>query len=801
VDRLTNVLFRHGKLILAGWLLVVAVGAVFALGLEGRTVPGGEAASSSQAESVSRELSRNGVASLFLVVTGDAARPGDVGAPALRAITGKVAATSGVREVAPLPLPPGTANGEPVVVLGVSTKGGVDDSIEVANRLLDLHHLAPTGSHAYLGGYGAHREELVRLSRSDLLRAEQVGLPIVLVVLLLTFGSFWASSVPLAIAGSALVGGLGAAGALSYVLPLSEYVTNTASMIGLALAVDYAMFLVQRVRERLLDGAGVDDAVREAMRTTGAAIAWSGLTVIFAEATMFLVDSRAVRTAALGLILVTASVLVAALVGAPIVLRMLGLRILRKADRIRLAWTRSMADANDAAGLYVGKAYRDTICGPAVYAGTGTDGERPSFWRRWGRLMTRVAPLWVVVSTALLLALAAPTLKLNDKVNLPSASQMPADSQVRRATETGASAYGPGVLSPVQVVVYGTPQTVRTDADLVAAALNGDPEVRGTQVVALNRADAFRVVVSTVHAPADKHVHDLVHSLRGGHLHDGLARVQYDVGGEAALRIDATDALFASLPLALAVLLGVVLILLTIAMRSIVLPIKAVLMVLVSLASSMGGLLLLSTTRLGARLIGWSSPADLHPIVPITIVVIVIALATDYEVILISRIAERYAATRDNTAAIVNGVSRTGRVINSAGAIMIAVFAGFALSEVTPLKQIGVGLALAVLIDITLVRGVLVPASMQIMGRWNWWFPSFTGRRPATAEPVTEQIQEQVPAATGWQPVVIHSDGKVTAYAPAIRHARLRDPDPAREADGPAPAAAVRGRSRPVRPG
>src|SRR5262249_20956345 len=141
--------------------------------------------------------------------------------------------------------------------------------------------------------------------------------------------------------------------------------------------------------------------------------------------------------------------------------------------------------------------------------------------------------------------------------------------------------------------------------------------------------------------------------------------------------------------------------------------------------------------EIGARLIGWSDPADLHPIVPITIVVIVIALATDYEVILISRIAERYAATGDNTRAIVDGVSHTGRVITSAGAIMIAGFFGFALSEVPPLKQIGVGRALAVLTDPTLVRGVLVPASRQIMGRWNGGFPSSSGRQMMAAHAET----------------------------------------------------------------
>jgi RND superfamily putative drug exporter len=820
LDRVTDLIFRYSKFVLVGWVLLVVVGAVFALGLEGRTVPGGEASPSSQAESVARELSDNGVPSLFIVVTGKAATPDGDGQRALKSIVDKVAGTPGVRQVAPLPLPPAAPDAGPVTVLGVSATGGVDSSIDVAHTLLDIDGLAPAGSEVFLGGYGAHREELVELSRSDLLRAEQVGLPIVLAVLLLTFGALWASAVPLVIAGSALIGGLGAAGALSFFLPLSEYVTNTASMIGLALAVDYAMFLVQRVREKLMEGSGVDDAIREAMRTTGAAILWSGLTVILAEATMFLVDSRAVRTAALGLVLVTCSVMVAALVCTPVMLRLLGYRILKQADRVRLRWTQSVTAPGSPGTVYVGDAYRDAARGGAIYVGPDADGEPAGFWKRWGRLMTRRAPVALAAGTLLLLALAAPALKLGENVNLPPAGAMPADSQVRKATEIGAAAYGPGVLSPVQIIVYGTPQTVRTDASLVAQTLRAEPEVRAAEVAPLERTDAYRVIVTTVHAPPDDRTHALVESLRDGRLRDVLARVEFDVGGETALRIDATDALFASLPVALVVLLFVVLVLLMIAMRSIVLPVKAVLLVVVSLAASMGGLLLLSTTKLGARLIGWSDPAELHPIVPITIVVIVIALATDYEVILISRIAERYAATGDNTRAIVNGVSHTGRVISSAAAIMIAVFFGFALSEVTPLKQIGVGLALAVLIDATLIRGVLVPASMQIMGRWNWWFPFLVGgaSRPAVATPAAEAPAQ--PGAAPAQPIGLDStrieptngqptngqptNGQPTnghknvlaerywSSATAIRNLDLGDADDGREADDPSRGAIVR---------
>ena len=230
-------------------------------------------------------------------------------------------------------------------MLGVSATGGVDASIDVAEAMLDTKGWRRGDSEVFLGGYGAHREELVELSRSDLLRAEQVGVPIVFVVLLLTFGSLWATLVPLAIGLTALLGGSGRGGRPGLRIPFSEYVTNAAAMVGLALAVDYAMFLVQRVREAVLSGIDVDEAIRAAMRTTGMAIAWSGLTVMVAEATMLLVDSRAIRTAALGMILVTVCALAAALIAAPLILRRLGYRLLRQAERATVRNTTGLPSA------------------------------------------------------------------------------------------------------------------------------------------------------------------------------------------------------------------------------------------------------------------------------------------------------------------------------------------------------------------------------------------------------------------------------------------------------------------------
>lgn len=715
MDRLVAFLFRQSKLILIVWALLSVGGAALASQLESQAVPGGEASSSSQAEAVARELSANDVPSLYLVVSGRAAQqPGD-----LKLVQRRVAAITGVREVAPLPLPPAAADAGPVTVLGVTADGGNDGAIAVARRLLDSKGLATQGSSVLLGGYAAHREELVQLSQTDLLRAEKVGVPIVLLVLLLTFGSPWATVVPLVIGATALLGGLGAAGALAFGVPFSEYVTNAASMVGLALAIDYAMFLVQRVREAMLTGMDVDSAVRSAMRTTGVAIAWSGLTVLLAEATMLLIDSRSIRTAGLGMMMVTATAVVAALIVGPIVLRLLGPRILRKTDR---HWWRRSTGQTVAGSHRLGRTDRSPR--PDVSA----------FWHRWGEWVTRRPKLALAGAGLILAGLCAPAVNLYHHVDLPAISAMPATSQVRQASELGAKAFGPGVLSPVEIVVHGP----EIQATRIAQILRGNPDVADAQVLPLNVTQAYRVSVATTHGPADSRTESFVQTLRSGPLRTSLAGIRYEVGGESALRLDATQALFAGLPLMVVVLLALVGLVFAVAMRSIVLAIKGMALVVLSLGATAGVLLLLSTTGPGAHLIGWSHPQQLHPIVPVTIVAIVVALSTDYEVILVSRIGERYRATRDNTASIIDGVAHTGRVISSAAAIMIAVFFGFTLSDVTPLRQLGVGLAFAVFIDATIIRGVLVPASMQLLGRWNWWWPVISKRSLHLPSPHTK---------------------------------------------------------------
>lgn len=730
MKRLTTILLAHRRLVLAGWALLIVVGGVFAAGLPGRIVPGGEAPASSQSEVVARALAGSSLPSLFVTIH---VAPGTT--PARQAqLTSSVAAAAlrvkGVTRVSPMPdTRPAQPDGARVTVLNVSVTGGTDGTVKTAHLLSQsLARAVPdAAAQVNVGGFGAYRDEVTVDSQRDLERAERIGMPIVLIVLLLTFGSMWAAMLPLAIALSALVMGLGAVGAASYFLPMSDYVTTSSSMIGLALGVDYAMFLVQRVRELRHSGHSVDEALHQTMRTTGMAVMWSGLTVLLAESTLLMVDSRSIRSAAFGTVMVTLFAVVTALIVGPVLICMLGSRMAPA--------RRHAAQTRTARG-----------------------------WQRWARHVTRHAPLWLVAGAVVMVGLALPSTRLHSEVGISSTSSLPATSSVRQAYELAAERYGPAAMSPVIVLL---PPGHQGDVARAIRVIASDSQVAG--VTSGTLPDGSEDLIVTAKAdPYSPPVRNLVLRLRTGSLHATLGAVPYWVGGETADSIDATQAMFDGLPKVGLALLVIVALLLLAALKSVFLPVKAVVLVILSLGASLGSLLLLTTTRLGATLIGASGPEDIHPIVPIAVIAITVALSTDYEVILISRIAEHYRRTGDNRGAVVSGIEHTGSVITSAAAIMVAVFAGFALADLLPVKQLGVGLGLAVFLDATVVRGVLVPAAMAVMGRGNWWWPARrpTLRRHRVSVPrgIAATSQERsVPARVRQRPAGVLGDHASTA--------------------------------------
>jgi uncharacterized membrane protein YdfJ with MMPL/SSD domain len=306
----------------------------------------------------------------------------------------------------------------------------------------------------------------------------------VLVVLLFTFGSLWAAALPLAIALTALIIGLGGVGAASYFLPISDYVPNAASMIGLALGVDYAMFLVQRVRELTHSGVSVNDALHQAMRTTGTAVLWSGITVLLAESTLLLVDSRAIKSAAFGMVMVTLVALCTALLVGPVLISLLGPRVAPA--------RRHAAQSRSARG-----------------------------WQRWARHVTRHAPVWLIASAVVMVGLALPSTKLHSSVSISGTSSLPAGSSVRQAYELAAERYGAAALSPVVVLL---PPGHRGEVPRIVRLISSDSQVAGVIPGTMPDGATDLIVIGKA-APYSPAAHALVSRLRTGPLHAALGGV------------------------------------------------------------------------------------------------------------------------------------------------------------------------------------------------------------------------------------------------------------------------------------
>jgi RND superfamily putative drug exporter len=552
------------------------------------------------------------------------------------------------------------------------------DRAEALRKDLALDDGPQQGVSTHLVGQSALWAALQDLSKEDLAKAESAGFPIVLVILLAVFGSFAAAALPLAvgffsvfITGSLIF-------ALSQAMEMSIYVTNMASMIGIGVAVDYSLFVLARYREEVRAGRPPEQARPVAMATSGLAVIFSGLTVIVSLGGLFMVDNTAIRSMALGAILVVAVSLLASATLLPVLIRLLGHRAY--VDSPPFAFLRRM---------FTSRARRRPGSTRPGYV-------RRGFWQRWTEAVTRRPVLSVVASSALLLALAAPALGLHTGTG--ALRQLPGDHEARDGYAAAATLTGPGAAAPVQVLAP------RAQEPAVRAALKRDPEIARVAPSKLS-GDGHSVLLvaqprSDGEAPLTK---AMVARLRQ------TLPASAQVGGVTAAQEDLTDLITGSMWKIALFLLGLSYVVLLVLLRSVVLPLKAVLMNLLSVGAAYGVLELVFGTVATLTL----------PLV----LAVVFGLSMDYEVFLLSRIRERYAATGDTTRAVAEGLEASARTITSAAVIMVAVFAIFVSVGVPSIQHIGLGCAVAIALDATIVRLVLVPAAMKLLGRWNWYLP------------------------------------------------------------------------------
>ncbi len=534
-----------------------------------------------------------------------------------------------------------------------------------------------------VGGEDAIDAAIEEQLGSDLAHAESIAIPATLVLLVLVFGGVVAASLPLAMALVSVTGTLLALFAVAQVTDVSIYSINLTTALGLGLAIDYSLFIVSRFREELAAGRSSDDAVVRTVETAGRTVAFSALIVAASLSALLVFPLYFLRSFAYAGAAVVVSAAAGALLTLPALLAVLGPRV--------NAWS-FRRHARPAAG-----------------------GER-GFWHRVaGAVMRRPVPVATGV-IVLLLVLGSPFLRVNP--GLPSYESLPESNEARRVAEALATDFEGNQSEQFAVVMPGTDaagadsQAVATFADHVAA-------VDGVADVTVESADAgsWLTVVPSV-AQVSSEGEDLVHAIR-----DIDAPFDFGVEGDAAELVDTKAAIYDRLPLALAIIAITTFVILFAVFGSLLVPFKAIVLNLLSLTATFGAMVWIFQDGHLSGVLDFTATGQLDVAMPILMFCIAFGLSMDYEVFLLSRIKEEHDRTGDNTHAVAAGLASTGRLITAAALVLAITFAAFATSGMSFMKLMGIGLALAILIDATIVRALLVPAVMRLAGEANWWAP------------------------------------------------------------------------------
>jgi RND superfamily putative drug exporter len=712
MDRLDGFTRKHGNLVALAWLILIVAAIPFASRQTEHLTSGGFEVPGSGSAAVERGLSAFDGAQRSQLAVVIARRPGSSDRDVQAAIGRVRSAAARTHHVA---LPPHAASNAarragsaPIVVIPLRLSGNQDDAANAASDLrreLNLKDGNGGAVELHLVGQQALWAGMQDLAKHDLESSEKVGFPIVLLILLAVFGSLAAAALPLALGASSVAITGGAIFFLSQATQMSVFVTNIASMIGIGVAVDYSLFVLARYREEIAAGASREDARRTAMRTSGIAVAFSGVTVMVALAGLFLIDTATIRSMAMGAIVVVAVSVLAATTLLPVLMSMFG----------RRAYSRG----------------RTAIVGGLVFRGLrnmrrkrgSTHPSRVStpFWERWAARVMRRPVIAAGLSASVLLVIAIPALSLH--FGDGALRQFPRGNETRVGAELAAKATSPGAAGPTQVLVTSDRGSFAGAAlERYVATVRRDPEAASVAKPRLSRdGRAALLVVTPRHDPESPQARAMVTRLRSAAPPPGA---QVDVGGSTAQVEDFKGLVSGSMWKILLFVLAFSYLVLLVLLRSVLLPLKAVLVNLLSVAAAYGVLVAVFQWGWFDRVLGFHHLGYVNTMTPPFLLAIVFGLSMDYEVFLLTRIRERYDATGDTRRAVGEGLAGSARTISSAALIMVSVFAVFAFTGVPSVKEIGVGLAVAIALDATLVRLVLVPAVMELMGRWNWWLPA-----------------------------------------------------------------------------
>ncbi|ADB34892.1 MMPL domain protein [Kribbella flavida DSM 17836] len=595
----------------------------------------------------------------------------------------------------------------------VLTLAGADPEqrLSAYHRIADQVRQSPPGLDVRVGGEIAVFDEVNTQTEHDIVQAETISLPIVLVLLVVVFGGLVAAGLPLFVGGLAILGAFVVLRGLSLVTDVSIFSVNIVTMIGLGLAIDYALFIVTRFREQLAAGDDVQAALATTMRTAGRTVAFSGVTVGVAISSLALFPVMFLRSMAYGGVAAVAVAMVAALTALPALLAVLGHRV----NKLRLPFLqRHRAGAEHGA------------------------------WFRLAQNVMRRPIRYVVVLVPLLLLLGIPF--LDAQLGGVDHRALPAGATSRTVTETLQRDFAGASGSDVLVAVRFDAPPADPQAALApyVAALQQVRDVDAVRVGGFKDGVAS-VLVHTPYTAQELPARDVVKDVRAVAAPPGTS---VEVGGETAALLDLLQVLAERVPWMAGFVVLITFALLFVAFGSIVLPAKALLMNVLSLSASFGAMVWIFQDGNLAGLLDFTPAGFLDATNPVLLFAVLFGLSMDYEVFLLSRIREEYDRTGDNTRAVALGLQRTGGIITSAALLLIIVVGAFATSGIVFVKMIGIGLVIAILLDATVVRALLVPATMRLLGRANWWAPAPLARW--WSQHGFRESDEPVDAGQGW---------------------------------------------------
>jgi uncharacterized membrane protein YdfJ with MMPL/SSD domain len=613
---------------------------------------------------------------------------------------------------------------------------GGTDSARAANYQAIKGRLSVPGISTQVGGQVPTMSAINKQVTLDIGRAEGISMPLLLILLLVIFGSLAAASLPLAIGGIGILGSFAALRLLTLVTDVSIYSINITTILGLGLAIDYGLFMVSRFREELTRQDTTADAVAATVATAGRTIAVSGITVAVALASLMLFPETFLRSMGFGGVATVLVDMLAALTVLPALLAVLGPRV--NALQVKLPWVRRHARRPVPVGeTRVGqnKVGQNKV-------GQNSD-EQSGVWYRIARSVMRRPVAYVVVILLVLLAVASPFRSIT--WGGTDARALPAGAPARVVAEALNRDFPGNPSSPVEVVTrLPGPAAAPAQQAALAVYVHRLARVPGVSSAALTgvRGNIARVDLRYTADPYSATARDIVTGVRavpppaGGHAY---------VGGVTAQLVDELSSLGHTLPWMALIMCLATFVLLFLAFGSVVLPLKAIVMNVLSLSATFGVIVWIFQEGHLSGLLRFTPTGTIDPSMPILMLAIIFGLSMDYEVFLLSRIRERYDVTGDNTAAVASGLQRTGGLITSLAFLLVIVVGAFSASGITFIKLMGVGMIVALVVDATIVRILLVPATMRLLGRANWWAPGPLRRvyrkygiREETAQPETE---------------------------------------------------------------